>query len=310
MSLILVRQREEQPQEMEQPQDQEQQQQQGEEGDEEQINFQIVSINQAEVDEEYVGNNIEDDERIEILREIFTEEDQDLEAEFINQLENLTHSSLIQIDPREKLPKAKLDNQLKESAKRILSVYLKEVDTIPEICDKVYAMGRAIGIKLGKLVEVNHGNRKKRFMNGDNRREPKLKKEIKQLRQVVAKASNELYRRRTRRKATKKETKIIKELKALIGKETTSYNLRNAREQWLDTLRYKNIKFSKCEEKRRRKQDNVMFQRDQRGFFRTLEGNVVHEGEMPEMEKFVEFCGGIWEREEVTPNMPWMEVVR
>ena len=182
----------------------------------------------------------------------------------------MTHSSIIQIDPREKLPKVKLDNQLKESAKRILSVYLKEVDTIPEICDKVYAMGRAIGIKLGKLVEVNHGNRKKRFTNGDNRRERKLKKEIKQLRQVVAKASNELYRRRTRRKATKKEKKIIKELKALIGKETTSYNLRNAREQWLDTLRYKNIKLAKCEEKRRRKQDNVMFQRDQRGFWKEM----------------------------------------
>ena len=105
-------------------------------------------------------------------------------------------------------------------------------------------MRRAIGIKLGKLVEVNHGNRKKRLTNGDNRRELKLKKEIKQLRQVVAKVSNELYRRRMRRKATKKEKKIIKELKASIGKETTSYNLRNAREQWLDTLRYKNIKLA------------------------------------------------------------------
>ena len=105
---------------MEQPQDQEQQQQQGEEGDEEQIDFQIVNVNQAEANEEYVGNNIEDDERIEIFREILTEEDQDLEAKFINQFENLTHSLLIQIDPREKLPKVKLDNQLKESAKRIL----------------------------------------------------------------------------------------------------------------------------------------------------------------------------------------------
>ena len=102
---------------MEQPQDQEQQQQQGEEGDEEQIDFQIVNVNQAEADEEYVRNNIEDDERIEILREILTEGDQYLEAKFINQLENLTHSSLIKIDPREKLPKVKLDNQLKESAK-------------------------------------------------------------------------------------------------------------------------------------------------------------------------------------------------
>ena len=95
-----------------------------------------------------------------------------------------------------------------------------------------------------------------------------------------------------RRKATKKENK---ELKASIGKETT---------------RYKNIKLAKCEEKWRRKQDNVMFQQDQRGFFRTLGGNMVHEGEMPEMEKFVEVWGGLWEREKITPNMPWMEVVR
>ena len=150
----------------------------------------------------------------------------------------------------------------------------------------------------------------RRLTNGDNKRERKLKKEIKQLRQVVAKASNKLYQRRMRRKATKKEKKIIKELKASIGKEATSYNLRNAREQWLDTLRYKNIKLAKCEEKWRRKQDNVMFQRDQRGFFRMLEGNVVHKGEMPEMETFVKFWGGIQEREEITPNMPWMKVVR
>ena len=28
------------------------------------------------------------------------------------------------------------------------------------------------------------------------------------------------------------------------------------------------------------------------------------------MEKFVEFWGGIWKREERTPNMPWMEEIR
>ena len=31
---------------------------------------------------------------------------------------------------------------------------------------------------------------------------------------------------------------------------------------------------------------------------------------MPDMEKFVEFWGGIWERKERTPNFPWMEWVR
>ena len=53
-----------------------------------------------------------------------------------------------------------------------------------------------------------------------------------------------------------------------------------------------------------------MFQRDQKGFFKMLEGEEAHEGEMPEIEKFVEFWGGIWERGERTPKMQWMEEIR
>ena len=96
----------------------------------------------------------------------------------------------------------------------------------------------------------------------------------------------------------------------MIEKDTINYNLRNAREQWLDKLRHKKIKSAKCEEKQRRKQDNIMFQQDQKGFFRMLKVEEAHEGEMPEMEKFIEFWVGIWEREERTPNMPWMEEIR
>ena len=65
----------------------------------------------------------------------------------------------------------------------------------------------------------------------------------------------------------------------------------------------------KCEEKRRRKQDNIIFQQLQKGFFKTLEGEEAHEGATPEMEKFVEFWGGIWEREKRMPNMPRMEEI-
>ena len=46
-----------------------------------------------------------------------------------------------------------------------------------------------------------------------------------------------------------------------------------------------------------------------RAFF-MLEKVEKHEGEMPEMEKFVEFWGGIWEQNEPMPNMPWMEEVK
>ena len=46
----------------------------------------------------------------------------------------------------------------------------------------------------------------------------------------------------------------------------------------MDKLRYKKIKLAKCEEKRRTKQDNIMFQRHQKRFFRMLVEEEVHEG--------------------------------
>ena len=87
----------------------------------------------------------------------------------------------------------------------------------------------------------------------------------------------------------------------------TSSNLRKVREIWLDQMRYKKVKLAKYTEKRRRKQDNITFQHDQKGFFWTLEEDGTQEGEMPEMDKFVDFWGGIWERKERTPCLPWME---
>ena len=124
--------------------------------------------------------------------------------------------------------------------------------------------------------------RKKKTENGGDRRERKLKKEIKELCQIVTKTSNELYRGRQLRKATEIEKEIIKELGVLIDKDTTIYNLKNVRDQRLDKLRYKKIKLAICEEERRRKQDNIMFQRDQKEFFRTLEGEEAHERERKE----------------------------
>ena len=38
-------------------------------------------------------------------------------------------------------------------------------------------------------------------------------------------------------------------------------------------LRYKKVKLEKFIEKRKRKQDNIKFQREQKGFFKTLEGD-------------------------------------
>ena len=92
------------------------------------------------------------------------------------------------MEPREKLPKVPINNQLKKSTNRILDIYLKQVDTIPEICDKVYAMGRAIGFKLGKFAE-GQGDRTKKSVNGGNKWE-RLKKAIKELHQIETKTNN------------------------------------------------------------------------------------------------------------------------
>ena len=90
-------------------------------------------------------------------------------------------------------------------------------------------MGRAIGFKLGKFVEGDRGDRKKKSANGENKREQKLKKEIKELHQIVVETSKELYRSRQRRKVNKKEKEIIQEMRVFTEKDTTNYNLRNAR---------------------------------------------------------------------------------
>ena len=125
---------------------------------------------------------------------------------------------------------------------------------------------------------------------GGNRRECKLKAEMKKLRQDIARAGNELHHRRQQRKATKKEKEILRELKTnMNGKEITPNNLKMAKEQWLGKLRYKKIKLVKFIEKRNRKKDNIMFQKDQKSFFWPLGKVEKHEGEMPELEKFVEF---------------------
>ena len=89
---------------------------------------------------------------------------------------------------------------------------------------------------------------------------------MKKLCQWIAKTSNELFRRKVRRKATKKEKEILKQLKVQMGKELTSNNLKIGKELWIDKLRCRKVKLEKHIEKRKRKQDIIKFQRDQKTF--------------------------------------------
>ena len=57
--------------------------------------------------------------------------------------------------------------------------------------------------------------------------------------------NNELFRRKVRRKATKNEKEILKQLKAQIDKGLTHNHLKIEKEQWTDKLRYKKVKLEK-----------------------------------------------------------------
>ena len=51
------------------------------------------------------------------------------------------------------------------------------------------------------------------------------------------------------------------------------------------------VTLEKYIEKRSRKKHNIMFQRDQKGFFQALEAVEKHKGEGPKMQRFAEFWG-------------------
>ena len=65
-------------------------------------------------------------------------------------------------------------------------------------------MGKAIGYATGIKPKERNENRPQKA-EGGNRRERKLKAEMKELRQDVARAGNKLHRRMRQRKSTKKK---------------------------------------------------------------------------------------------------------
>ena len=178
---------------------------------------------------------------------------------------------------------------MKISANKLLSIYLINADTIPEITDKVYAMGKPIGHKLGAGQKQRSGNRRQKA-GGRNQRNRKLNQEMKELRQGIARISNERHRKKSKRKVSRKEKAIIQNLKIKLNiNNFGSKKLRMVKEEWIEKLRYNKMKMKKYMEQKVRRQDNIMYQRDQKSFFKKRKGTEVSEGKIPKMEKFVEY---------------------
>ena len=234
--------------------------------------------------------------------------DEEFERLFTHELQHMDRSNMSELEPREKLHKLVLVKEIQESVNRIMSCYNRGKHTIPSITDKIYAMGKATEKKMG--IDPNEKKNTKRLKNG-NKRERKLEVEIKELRQLIARTSNEIYRRKQRRKGTPKDKKILKQLKKTMNEtEPTTSVLMKHKELWIDEIRYKRVKLVKMIERGKRIMDNKIFERDQKNFFKKIEDNTEYEGAMSEMDKLVKFWGGIWEKDDRTPNMPWMEKIR
>ena len=132
-------------------------------------------VEERDIDEPAVRNG-----KVELM-----EKDKELEQYFIAELERLNHSTLLHKEPREKLPKLTMDPEIQERSSKVLRMYLPSADTIPEITDIVYAMGKAVGYAIGvRSKESNENGARKE--EGGNRREHKLKAEMKKLRQDIA----------------------------------------------------------------------------------------------------------------------------
>ena len=100
-----------------------------------------VEQNMVEADDEELGIEVQIDVAL-------TEKDKELERFFNVELEQLNHSAALHMEPREKLPKVKLDAETHERANKILNLYLPNVDTIFETTDMVMPWEKLLGIRL------------------------------------------------------------------------------------------------------------------------------------------------------------------
>ena len=98
-----------------------------------------------------------------------TEKDKELEQYFIAELEKLNHSTLLHMEPRQKLPNVTMDPEIQERSNKVLRMYLPSADTIPDITDIVYAMGKAVGYAMGVSLKESNGNGVRRAEGGNRK---------------------------------------------------------------------------------------------------------------------------------------------
>ena len=120
-----------------------------------------------------------------------------------------------------------------------------------------------------KGLKRNDKRKENKNQEGLNIRIQKPEKQIKELRQILAWISNEIHRRKIKRKSTKKEKEILQKLKKWADQQLNrNEELIRVKEKAFDKLRYRNIKMKHIKIKDARIRNNKMFQEDQGMFYR------------------------------------------
>ena len=238
------------------------------------------------------------------------EDEREMQIRFMENLNKLSPTTNQNIEERDRLIKIKVNISETElaNANKVLEKHLSNTDNVCKIVDAVYAMGRTIekrmGIKRGKKKTKNKGER------DENRRIRKLEKQVKEARQMVAWMSNEIHRRKVKRKITKKEKRILERLRSKVqNKLVKNEEFLKAKEIWLEELRYRKTKLGKIRTRDEKIRNNKMFREDEGRFYRKINNAKGRRGTVPDIDKFVEFWAGIWEDETSTPHRRWMRTV-
>ena len=240
----------------------------------------------------------------------------DMRRTFMETLQKLKVTTNRHIEERERLMKLKTKTTKVEfdNANKILENYLGETDDICKVIDAVYAMGRTIeersGIKREKGTKTKQGSCMRIVNRGGNRRIKRKEKQLKEARQMVAWIGNEIFRQDKKRKAIKKELKIVaKVMQKARSSLSNKASLLTEKELWLDELRYRKAELNKVRTRDAKIRNNRMFKEDERRFYRNINCINNKKGVVPDMEKFVAFWAEIWEDETKTPHKKWMDNV-
>ena len=190
--------------------------------------------------QENVEENENEEEIIENINGEEEEETRIMRLRFEKILQTLKASTKENIEGRERLMKLKKGVAKAEidRANKILEKHLGNTNNICTVIDAVYAMGQTIAERKG--VKRNEKRKENKSQEGPpNRRIRKLEKQIKELRQILAWTSNEIHRRKIKRKSTKKEKEILQKLKKWADQQLNrNEELICVNEKVLDKLRY------------------------------------------------------------------------